>query len=98
MKRRSDESEGGSRRRAGRGQPGKTRITIRINNEVLEWFREHAEAKGGGSYQAMINDALRTHIGQGGEGLEALLRRVIREELREKGPEGPLFSLPPGSL
>jgi BrnA antitoxin of type II toxin-antitoxin system len=78
--------------------PGKTRITIRLDNEILEWFRERVESRGGGSYQTMINEALKTHIGQGGEGLEALLRRVIREELHEKSPEGSLFSLPPGRL
>ena len=47
----------------------------------------------------MINDALRTHIGQGGEGLEALLRRVIREEMgKDVSGEASLFSLPPGKL
>jgi hypothetical protein len=81
-----------------RAQPGKTRITIRLDNEILEWFRQEVEAKGGGSYQAMINDALREYIRRGGESLEALLRRVIREELRNKTSEGSLFSLPPGNL
>jgi hypothetical protein len=79
-------------------KPGKTRITIRLDNEVLDWFRAQVEARGGGSYQTMINDALRNHIEQGEEGLETLLRRVIREELGNKGSEGTLFSLPPGNL
>ena len=78
---------------------GKTRITIRLDNEILEWFRQRVEARGGGSYQGMINDALRDHIrGGGGEALEALLRRVIREELGGKNAEGALFSLPAGNL
>jgi hypothetical protein len=77
---------------------GKTRITIRLDNEILEWFRQRVETQGGGSYQGMINDALRDHIHQGGETLEALLRRVIREELTNKDSEGSLFSLPPGNL
>ena len=59
---------------------GKTRITIRIDNEVLEWFRAEVHAAGGGSYQALMNDALREHIQH--QGLEAALRRVVREELR----------------
>lgn len=86
------------REASGPVKAGKTRITIRLDNEILEWFRQRVETQGGGSYQGMINDALRDHIHQGGETLEALLRRVIREELGSKGPEGSLFSLPPGNL
>ena len=82
----------------GTGRAGKTRITIRLDNEVLEWFRQRVEARGGGSYQGLINDALRDHIRGGGETLEALLRRVIREELGGKSPGGALFSLPAGNL
>src|SRR5581483_632368 len=61
---------------------GKTRITIRLDDDVLAWFREQVHRAGGGSYQALINDALRRHIEQAGQPLEATLRRVIREELR----------------
>lgn len=61
---------------------GKTRITIRIDDEVLAWFREQVHRAGGGSYQALINEALRRHIEQAREPLEATLRRVLREELR----------------
>ncbi len=47
----------------------------------------------------MINEALKKHIEQGNGGLEALLRRVIREEMgKEARDEGSLFSLPPGKL
>jgi uncharacterized protein (DUF4415 family) len=60
--------------------PGKTRITIRLDSEVLDWFRTQAHHAGGGSYQTMINDALRGWIRQ--HDLEKTLRRVIREELR----------------
>jgi hypothetical protein len=60
---------------------GKTRITIRLDNEILEWFRARVEAKGGGSYQAMINDVLKDHVRRGGEAWESYLRRIIREEL-----------------
>ena len=61
--------------------PGKTRITIRLDDDVLDWFRDRAEAAGGGNYQTMINAALRHHITRTAEPLEATLRRVVREEL-----------------
>ena len=60
---------------------GKTRITIRIDNEILAWFRAQAEAAGGGSYQYRINAALRDYIANQREPLEATLRRVLREEM-----------------
>ena len=31
--------------------PGKTRITIRLDNEVIDWFRAHVNDAGGGNYQ-----------------------------------------------
>ena len=61
--------------------PGKTRITIRLDDEVLAWFREQVHATGGGNYQTLINEALRQHIRQSREPLEETLRRVVREEL-----------------
>jgi len=60
---------------------GKTRITIRIDDELLQWFRKQAHAAGGGSYQTLINAALREYVGSKKEPLEATLRRVLREEL-----------------
>ena len=59
--------------------PGKTRITIRLDDEVLDWFRDRVERAGGGNYQTMINEALREHIDR--HSLEELLRRIVREEL-----------------
>ncbi len=61
--------------------PNKTRITIRIDTDILNWFREQVNAKGGGSYQTLINHALREHIANQQESWEITLRRVIREEL-----------------
>lgn len=61
--------------------PGKTRITIRIDDDILEWFRSKVEAAGGGNYQTMMNEALRQYIDSHEGVLEATLRRVIREEL-----------------
>jgi uncharacterized protein (DUF4415 family) len=60
---------------------GKTRITIRLDDDVLDWFRQQVERAGGGNYQSLINDALREYIRRAHEPLEATLRRVIREEL-----------------
>jgi hypothetical protein len=42
--------------------PRKTRITIRIDTKILNWFRQRVHEAGGGSYQKMINDALKNHI------------------------------------
>jgi uncharacterized protein (DUF4415 family) len=58
---------------------GKTRITIRIDDDVLEWFRKQVHAAGGGSYQTMMNRALREHMEGQVEPLEETLRRVLRE-------------------
>ncbi|MBD2456132.1 BrnA antitoxin family protein [Nostoc sp. FACHB-87] len=60
---------------------GKTRITIRLDDETLAWFREQVHLAGGGNYQSLINDALREYIQQRREPLEETLRRVLREEL-----------------
>jgi uncharacterized protein (DUF4415 family) len=64
--------------------PGKTRITIRLDNDILEWFRERAHSAGGGNYQTMINEALREYVSQDAEELEDTLRRVVREELNSR--------------
>lgn len=60
---------------------GKTRITIRIDDDLLQWFRKQVHAAGGGSYQTLINAALREYVQTKHEPLEATLRRVLREEL-----------------
>jgi uncharacterized protein (DUF4415 family) len=62
---------------------GKTRITIRIDDDVLAWFRQQVHLQDGGNYQTLINDALRQHIQQKREPLEETLRRVLREELKQ---------------
>lgn len=63
--------------------PGKTRITIRLDDDILDWFRASVHQQGGGNYQTMINNALRQHIKQKRESLEETLRRVLREELKQ---------------
>jgi uncharacterized protein (DUF4415 family) len=62
--------------------PGKTRITIRLDDDVLEWFKKRVEEAAGGNYQALINQALREHMTHAREPLEDTLRRVVREELK----------------
>jgi uncharacterized protein (DUF4415 family) len=64
---------------------GKTRITIRIDDDLLEWFRNQVEKAGGGNYQSLMNQALRDFMDRSREPLESTLRRVIREELRRAG-------------
>lgn len=61
--------------------PGKTRITIRLDNAVLEHFRRQVEKAGAGSYQTLINDALVNYIQQ--ESMLASVRQVVREELAD---------------
>jgi uncharacterized protein (DUF4415 family) len=62
---------------------GKTRITIRLDDDIIEWFKEQVEEAGGGNYQSLINVALREHMKQVEEPLEKTLRRVLREELKK---------------
>ncbi len=61
---------------------GKTRITIRLDSDILEWFRAQVHRQGGGNYQTLINRALRAYIECDRVPLEEMLRRVIREELQ----------------
>jgi uncharacterized protein (DUF4415 family) len=64
---------------------GKTRVTIRLDDDVLEWFRDQVDKAGGGNYQSLVNEALRDFMDRTREPLESTLRRVIREELRRTG-------------
>ncbi len=80
MKREYDFSRG-KRGPVLRTSPGKTRITIRLDDDVLQWFRNQVHKAGGGSYQTLINNALRSFIVSQERNLEDTLRRVLREEL-----------------
>ena len=64
---------------------GKTRVTIRLDEDVLNWFRDEVDKAGGGNYQSLINLALRDFVSRRREPLENTLRRVIREELKRAG-------------
>jgi len=59
-----------------------TRITIRWDDDLLEWFREQVDNAGGGNYQTLTNDALRRYLDHSLEPLEETPRRVVREEVR----------------
>lgn len=62
--------------------PGKERITIRLDTDILNYFRDAVERAGGGNYQTLINHALHAYVeGARKPTLEETLRRVIREEL-----------------
>ena len=76
--------KGGKRGSVAKVPPGKTRITIRLDNDILEWFRQRAHSAGGGNYQTMINEALREYVSDDAEELEETLRRVVREEINAK--------------
>jgi uncharacterized protein (DUF4415 family) len=60
--------------------PGKTRVTIRLDNDILEHFLEKVDRAGGGNYQTLINDALWEYI-QGAR-LEAVVRKAVRKEVK----------------
>jgi uncharacterized protein (DUF4415 family) len=63
--------------------PNKVRITIRLDADIVEYFKEQVHKAGGGNYQTMINEALRQYLAKKQEPMnEQTLRRVIREELR----------------
>jgi uncharacterized protein (DUF4415 family) len=61
---------------------GKTRITVRVDDDILDWFRNQVDGAGGGSYQTLINSALREYMTHQQEPIEVILRRVVREELQ----------------
>lgn len=83
MKRQYDFSKG--KRGAVVAPAGKTRITIYIDNDILEVFRERADSAGQG-YQTLINEALRARLGRDRQPVDSeTLRRILREELRKTG-------------
>ena len=66
-------------------QSGKTRITIYIDDDILEEFRRQADAAGRG-YQTTINEVLRQHLGRTAQPVDArTLRKILRAELKRTG-------------
>jgi uncharacterized protein (DUF4415 family) len=64
-------------------EPGKTKISIRLDKAVLEHFRDQVDKAGGGNYQTLINDALLEHIHR--RSALDVVRQVLREELASYG-------------
>ena len=60
-------------------EPGKTKISIRLDNTVLEYFRDLVDKAGGGNYQTLINDALLEYVHR--RSTLDVVRQVVREEL-----------------
>lgn len=71
-----------SRRGAVVPSAGKTRITIRLDSEIIDWFKSEVEKAGGGNYQTLINQALLESISNKNEPIEKVLRKIVREELK----------------
>ncbi len=62
---------------------GKTRITIRLDEDLIGYFLKEADASGGAiGHQTFINEALRQHVEGKAPQLEETLRRILREEIK----------------
>jgi hypothetical protein len=69
-------------------QKGKTRISIFIDNAVLDEFRARAEKSGAG-YQTMMNEALKRYLSESDAPVtEKVLREILRQELPEYAGAG----------
>ncbi|MGD0156301.1 MAG: BrnA antitoxin family protein [Terracidiphilus sp.] len=79
----------GKRGRVAPPQPeprGKTRITIRLDEDLVDHFLKEADASGGATgYQTLINEALRQHVDGKAPKFEETLRRIVREEMKVAG-------------
>ena len=62
---------------------GKKRITIRLDSDILDWFRHQVSEEGGGNYQTKINQVLREYFISQQAPFEEMVRRVLREELSQ---------------
>jgi uncharacterized protein (DUF4415 family) len=81
----SEDFSKGKRGAVVKADPNKVRITIRLDGDIIDHFKEVVHVAGGGNYQTLINDALRSYIQTQSKPLEETLRKVIREELRHVG-------------
>ncbi len=66
-----------------KADPNKVRITIRLDADIIEHFKNQVTSAGGGNYQSLINEALRSHIDADDKAFEKKLRKIIREELKK---------------
>ena len=60
---------------------GKTRITIYVDTDILDWFRDEAEREGRG-YQTEINQALRNYVKQDRRPIQDIVREAVRKEIK----------------
>ena len=81
----SEDFSKGKRGPVVKSDPNKVRITIRLDADIIEHYKNIVHDAGGGNYQTLINDALRDHIQAHDKRLEKALRKVIREELKKAG-------------
>jgi len=78
----SEDFSKGKRGAVVKADPNKTRITIRLDGDIIGYFKKQVHDAGGGNYQTLLNDALRNYIQADTQPLEDTLRKVIREELK----------------
>jgi len=78
----SEDFSKGKRGAVVKADPNKIRITIRLDGDIIEYFKKQVHDAGGGNYQTLLNDTLRQYIRSATEPLEDKLRKVIREELQ----------------
>jgi len=78
----SEDFSKGKRGAVIKADPNKVRITIRLDGNIIDHFKEQVHSAGGGNYQTLINNALRDYINAHDQSLEDALRKVIREELK----------------
>ena len=79
----TDDFSKGKRGAIVRSDAGKVRITIRLDPEIIDHFKQLVDQAGGGNYQTLINDVLVEHVRGTDRALEKRLRRIIREELKK---------------
>lgn len=78
----SEDFSKGKRGAIVKADPNKMRITIRLDGDIVEYFKKLVHDARGGNYQTLMNEVLRQHIKSRTESLEETLRKVIREELK----------------
>jgi len=78
----SEDFSKGKRGAVVKADPNKVRITIRLDGDIIEYFKKRVNDAGGGNYQTLLNDTLRYYIQSETEPLEDTLRKIIREELK----------------
>jgi len=81
----SEDFSNGKRGAVIKPDPNKVRITIRLDGNIIEHFKQQVNATGGGNYQTLINEALQEYIRAHDKPFEDALRKVIREELKLAG-------------